>query len=90
MFGGGETLSPQQYSDLSVEIGKLSPLVTQLTDLDSKREEAAELTSLLTDGSAESELKDMAAEELDEVTGAMAALEENILIMAMPKVRMRD
>ena len=86
MFGGGETFSPQQYGELSVEMGKLSPLVTQLSDLDSKREEAAELSSLLADGSAESELKDMASEELEELSHAMAVLEEDILMMAMPKV----
>ncbi len=74
-------LSGEEFTKLSMEYAELSPVVEVFDELDSLIAEKEDLKEMLSD----SEMKDMAAEELRAVEKRISELEQQVQLVLLPK-----
>jgi peptide chain release factor 1 len=76
---------PEQYRNLMKEYKQLAPLIEAFEAYKGAKSACEEAKSLLDDGGADAELRELAKMELDENAEKVEALEREISIMLLPK-----
>jgi peptide chain release factor 1 len=77
--------NPGGFAAMSKEYADLSPVVESIVELRRLNEEIAGMEELVDDPSTDSEMKVMAQEELAELRASLPAIEQNLLILLLPK-----
>ena len=80
---GGD--DPKQMAQLSKEYAALSPVVDRITALRSMQAEYAEASELATDGDADAEMRELAAEETDELRRRLPEMEHDVRLLLVPR-----
>jgi len=78
-------VSPGTYAQLTKEFADLSPVVETIRQLRRLEDERKDLLHLMHDPSAESDLKDLAREEFDQVGVRLAQTHEKLRVQLLPK-----
>ncbi len=78
-------LDASQYADYSKEYAELSPVVEKAQELKSLREELDGLEELLADPETDSEMKEVAEAERQELRDQVPDIEESLRILLLPK-----
>jgi peptide chain release factor 1 len=77
--------SPKEFVRLSKEYAELTPVIDCISELRKAREEAAELESLAADTANDSDMRQLARDELTQVRRRMPDLEQRLKVMLLPK-----
>jgi peptide chain release factor 1 len=77
--------SPAVYAKLNKEFAELDPLVAAIRKLLSAEKEAADLEAMLADPAADKEMAVLAQDELDGLKPRLAAMEQDLKILLLPK-----
>lgn len=75
----------ERYTQIMKELHSIEPIVNTYKEYKSTKESIEDALSILSDASADEELKAMAQEELDEAKKAVPALEQELRILLLPK-----
>ncbi|HAU29235.1 MAG TPA: peptide chain release factor 1 [Rhodospirillaceae bacterium] len=78
-------VSAEDYARLSREYAEFSPVVEKAAEWRKKQREAEELKDLVADSATDSQMREMAAEELRAWEKAEPALEREIQLLLLPK-----
>jgi peptide chain release factor 1 len=81
----GPSLATKDIARLSKEYSDLTPVVERIRELRRVRSEISDLQTIVNDGSADAEMRDLAKVELAELTARMPQLERDILRALLPK-----
>ena len=81
----GPTLATKDIPRLSKEYSDLTPVVERIRELRRVRSEISDLETIVNDGSADAEMRDLAKAEAAELTVRMPQLERDILRALLPK-----
>ena len=78
-------LSSEDYVKLSKEYSEIEPLKNAIIDWKKFQIESEELTDIINDESSDSEMLDLAKNELEELKKSIHNIEESIQLMLLPK-----
>ena len=78
-------LSSEDYVKLSKEYSEIEPLKNAIIDWKKFQIESEELTDIMNDESSDSEMLDLAKNELEELKKSIHNIEESIQLMLLPK-----
>jgi peptide chain release factor 1 len=81
----GAGASGAEFSDLSREYAELEPLAASIRGLRAKEKERADLEAMLADPTLESDMREIAASEVDEARAAIEAMTRDIRLALLPK-----
>ena len=76
---------PDQYRALSIEHSNLSPIVEKFAEYKAAKDANTEARSLLDEGGLDPDLKEIAAEQLEESAAQIEALEKDLRLLLLPK-----
>lgn len=85
LMGESSDMSPQEYAQYSKEYSELTPIVTVIEDLKSAEKEAADLQGILADHAVETDMRELAQEELPEVKRKISELQTRVQFLLLPK-----
>lgn len=77
--------NPSSYAKLTKEFAEISPVVAAIQKIRSRRKEFADLEALTHDPSADQEMSKLARDELDIIKPQLAAQEQELKILLLPK-----
>ncbi len=80
-----EGVEQDDYVRLTREFAELDPVVATIRALDGARRELADLKSLMSDPTADREMRDLAEAEIDDVRERIAAIEQDLRIKLLPR-----
>ena len=78
-------LSSEEYVSLSKEYSEIEPLKNAIIDWKKFQIESEELTDIINDETSDSEMLDLAKNELEELKKSIHNIEESIQLMLLPK-----
>jgi len=81
----GAGASGVEFSDLSREYAELEPLAASIRGLRAKEKERADLEAMLADPALESDMREIAASEIDEAHAAIETMTQDIRLALLPK-----
>jgi peptide chain release factor 1 len=81
----GQGVNQATYAKLSKEFSDLNPIVSAIQGLRKAEKEAADLSAILADPSADMEIAALVRDELDILKPRVARLEEELKILLLPK-----
>jgi peptide chain release factor 1 len=81
----GAGASGAEFADLSREYAELEPLAASIRTLRAKQKERADLEAMLADPALESDMREIAASEIDEARAAIEAMTRDIRLALLPK-----
>jgi peptide chain release factor 1 len=84
-LGDPEKLSQDEFIKVSKEYSHLGPLAEQITNLQNKTSEINDLEEIISSEDSDSEMKELAIEELSELKKQLPELEQQIKIALLPK-----
>jgi len=78
-------LAPADFVKLSKEYAEMTPVVEVFLKMRSMREEIADLEAIVSDPDGDSEMRDMAQEELAVLNASLPELEREVQVLLLPK-----
>src|SRR5580658_6528833 len=81
----GAGASGAEFSELSREYAELEPLAASIRGLRAKEKERADLEAMLADPTLESDMREIAASEIDDARAAIEAMTQDIRLALLPK-----
>ena len=81
----GPSLATKDIARLSKEYSDLTPVVERVRELRRVRSEISDLETIVSDGSVDADMRDLAKTEAAELTGRVPELERDILRALVPK-----
>jgi peptide chain release factor 1 len=76
---------PSAYARLTKEFSEIGPVVEAIRRLEAERREVAELEEMAGDTSGDKEMSALASKELEDKRPALAALEQELRVLLLPK-----
>ena len=73
------------FAQLSKEYSDLTPIVQGITDLKKAQDESADLETLIEDPEADSDVRELAQQELEEIRARLPEKERQVKLMLLPK-----
>ncbi len=73
------------FQAMAKEYAELTPVVEKVAELESARQEAEDLRTLLDDADTDDEMRGLASEELDALNGRLPELERALQVLLLPK-----
>jgi peptide chain release factor 1 len=80
-----DVATSDEYAQLSKEYSDLTPIVQGITDLKKAQDEFADLETLIEDPEADSDVRELARQELEEIKASLPEKERQVKLMLLPK-----
>ncbi|MDD9329654.1 MAG: PCRF domain-containing protein, partial [Bartonella sp.] len=80
-----ENPNAETYVKLASEYAELQPIIVPIRTLNSLRKEIAELETIISDTQTDTEMRNLAQEELSSLSQKIKELEQELQILLLPK-----